>query len=141
MKKNIIVVVAIFSFFAIASKTHAITCGNPALNHPVQFVFDGVSTTTIPAVENTSCEGTNPLLVMQVWGLRGIDTPKIKGGESVTDEFGVSDTCPRWYPVGCSDLTHTDFYRNEMRSTARALIANGFASQFPVFAGWIASVR
>jgi len=83
----------------------------------------------------------DPKAVSQVWGLTGYNTPIVSAGTVVTDAYGVSDTCPKWYAGGCSDLTRTDWYSNQMKDLARKLIASGRAELFPMFAGWVRLVR
>lgn len=117
-------------------------------------VADGTHTVTAEALDATdaviftatqqvrgACSGTNPALVNQVWGLRMIDTPSLKSGESMVDEHGVSDFCPKWYPMGCADISRTEYYRAQMLSLAHQLVDQGRALQFPIFAGWIAAIR
>lgn len=83
----------------------------------------------------------NPTVVTQSWGLRGVDTPLAKAGEVIKDAHGVQVTCPILPATKCYDISRTASYEEGMRTLARQLIANGRASTFPVFAGWIASVR
>jgi len=87
------------------------------------------------------CGNGDPNAVVQVWGLNGFDTPKVKSGTVIYDEMGVKDTCPKWYPRGCFNISNTNYYKNRMKTLARMLIANGFAKYFPIYNGWIELVR
>lgn len=81
----------------------------------------------------------NPATVSQAWGLTGAQSTVVPAGATITDEFGFSVQCGRF--DACIDLTRTDYYRNQMRDLARSLIATGQAGRFPMFSGWISSVR
>ncbi len=141
--KKIIVLSLSLVFVAFAPKAFASTCGDPSLNHPAYDIYPPavLATTTIPEVDNTACGNSDPNLVMQAWGMNGYQTPKVNSGVVVTDEHGVSDFCPKWYPMGCFDLTHTDYYRGQMEAVVRQLLSNGTASQFPSLQGWINSIK
>ena len=69
------------------------------------------------------------MLVTNVWGLTGYETPKVSVGATVIDEAGNADVCPAWYPkhMGCFDITRTDYYRNAMIETVRQIQSYGFA--------------
>lgn len=72
----------------------------------------------------------------------GQNLPRIASGASVTDEHGVVDTCPWFYGMfGCVDLTKTPEYHTYMTNLAKDLIAKGAANQYPIFKGWIDSVK
>lgn len=83
------------------------------------------------------------------WGLTGYETPHMLAGATVTDEHGVSYTCPSWFrntgnpsTDGCMDLTHTDYYRHQMNVLAQQLIALFGSKQAAfanagIFAGWV----
>lgn len=109
--KKIILSLAIVSMFGFAGITHA-SCGNPALNHPEQYVFDPItlSTTTIPAVNNSNCDGVNPENVVSAWGRNG-DVPHLKPGEfTPMDKWGFKYQCPAWFGNYCVDITNTSYY-------------------------------
>ena len=135
--KKIIFTFAVFSFFVFASPSFAATCGNPSLNQPAFDVFDGVSTTTVPAIDNVRCDNANPLIIMQAWGLRGYETKTVPPGTVITDEAGNSYTCNiRVDSQGCSVLVGLDYYKNQMRAMYKSLVALGIAYQFPQFSYW-----
>jgi len=138
MNKFIFVLLGFLVFTGLfTGTTSAATCGNTSLNHGSYDVFDGVSTTTIPAVNNVNCSNGNPMEVYQPWGLIGLQTPTVKSGATFTDEAGNSDLCPAWYPSGCFDLTRTDYYRNEMKITTQSLNKIGQLNQFPQLSYWL----
>lgn len=83
----------------------------------------------------------DPMAVVQPWGKNGHSTPVITAGTIVNDGYGISAICPKWQPAGCFDLTKTDWYRTQMITLARQLLANGFSVQFPQFKGWYDQVR
>jgi hypothetical protein len=144
--KKLFTILAVVMFMGIWQVSFA-DCGNPTLNHPgspaqtivtVDPITLITSTTTIPAVDavnNSSCDGINPMLVYQPWGLTGFNTPQISAGTSVTDEGGVVLDCPKWETNGCQDITKTDYYRNYMLATGSDIKAKGW--YFPQFAYWI----
>ncbi len=67
--------------------------------------------------------------------------PVVAIGTTVKDQYGVSTVCYAGNISGCYDITRTQEYRVSMQNLARQLLTNGWASRFPVFAGWIASVQ
>jgi hypothetical protein len=82
------------------------------------------------------CGNGDPRNVMQPWGLTGHQTPTIAAGAVVVDEAGNVDTCPAWYgKMGCSDISRTDYYRNQMRNLAKQLQSRGFA--VGIFSYWL----
>lgn len=112
-------------------------CGNPALNHPEQQVYDPLtlSTTTIPEVNNVSCSSGNPEEVMSVWG-RNSDVPRLHADQTTTDEGGLTYSCPSWIGLmGCVDITHTSYYRGQMQNVGRQLKAFGVSGG--MFGYWI----
>jgi hypothetical protein len=88
-----------------------------------------------------------PNVVTQVWGLTGYQTPHVVAGAAITDEHGIVDVCPSWYPHSgplgsCQDTSHTDCYRAKMNVTAQHIIAfkgtkTAAIAAFPTFTGWI----
>lgn len=79
------------------------------------------------------CNGNDPMMVTMPWGLTGAQTPILKAGETVTDEAGVTDICPKWYFTNCFDISRTDYYRNYMRNLAKQLLANGTLTHYERF--------
>lgn len=67
--------------------------------------------------------------------------PLFRAGETVVDEYGVILKCEWFMFMGCQNPTKTEAYREAMRGLARDLIARGWDWAFPIFAGWVASVR
>lgn len=68
--------------------------------------------------------------------------PTFRAGAKITDEHGVSDSCPSFYFMGCVDYTRTAQYRSYMNNVAKQLIGYtgskvGAKFAFPVFSGWI----
>lgn len=100
---------------------------------------------TTTAATRGACGGTNPLTVMQVWGLDAAHTPTISAGESVTDKFGITytDTCFKWEKglTGCMNLTGTDYYIERTLSMGRELLASGYWVQFPQYSGLYAAIK
>ena len=86
------------------------------------------------------CSSSNPENIVSPWGTNS-SVPHLLPGTSSTDEYGVPVLCPIFTFTYCLDLTHTNYYRNQMIALAKMLIANGSAWEFPVFKGWVASVR
>jgi hypothetical protein len=74
------------------------------------------------------------------------DVPTFAAGSSVTDEHGVVYECPAWFGMTrCSNVTGSEGYRSAMRSLVSGLVASygskeKAAAEYPVFAGWIASL-
>lgn len=84
----------------------------------------------------------DPMLVVNAWGLNGYQTPIIAVGAVIADEGGITTTCPSWYPkFGCFDLTRTEYYRNQMRETARQISQLGVANQFGQMSYWLNQVK
>ena len=81
----------------------------------------------------------HPLLVTQPWGLTQSETVTVGEGDVVVDEAGSTTVCTLFH--GCSDLTSTDFYRNNMIETARQLINKGMLQNFPMFSYWAQFIR
>lgn len=91
--------------------------------------------------------GVDPNTVTQIWGLTGYQTPHVAVGVSITDEHGIVDVCPSWYPHSgplgsCQDTSHTEYYHAKMNVTAKQIIAfKGTKAAaivaFPTFTGWI----
>lgn len=135
MKKTIVSVLMLTSLFAVSSQTRleASTCGNPSLNRPETQVWNGLSTTTIAAVDNVNCDSQNPENVASAWGTNG-SVPNIKAGAIVSDEGGISYICPSFI-ARCVDITHTSYYRVQMESLGRQLKKMGFFGG--QFAYWI----
>ncbi len=115
--KKILLSLAIVSMFAVISPALASAstqaCGNPS---------DSTADTTY-----ITCGNGMPI---------PNQGPVIRMGQSVTDEGGIT-YAPCDLFGGCVDLTHTDVYRNQMRTIVAQLTANGFLSQFPMLKGWI----
>lgn len=87
------------------------------------------------------CGNGDPSAVMNSWGLTGAQTPRVAPGAVIVDEGGVKDVCPTWYIAGCSDITKTEYYRNNMKELARQLVKAGIANQFPQFVYWVKLVK
>ncbi len=137
MNKIIITSFAIVGLFAFANPTFASQCGDPSLNHGVITVTDPITleVSTIPAVDNVACGNGSPENIIRPWG-KNSDVPHMKAGETVTDEVGISYTCPEFIRV-CLDITHTEYYRIQMRTIVSQLQTSGFLSQFPQIQGWV----
>lgn len=86
------------------------------------------------------CEGPNPENVSRPWGTNS-SVPRVAAGTISSDEFGLSYPCPVGTMQGCSDLTRTDYYREQMMSLARQIIGLGAAWEFPALKGWFALVK
>lgn len=111
-----------FSFSASAAEV----CGS---NYRSEMVTDPITLviSTVSVFDHTNpCEGSDPMAIVQAWGLTGHQTPMVRTGATVTDDAGMSDTCPTWYNVmGCFDLTHTNYYENQMRDIAQQTSKSG----------------
>ncbi len=128
------IVAMVFTFTASSASAATQTCGDPAVNHGTQFVFDGVATTTIPAINNTRCDGGNPENVVSAWGTNS-SVPHVIPGAIVTDEGGFSSVCPIFFFTPCSDITHTNYYRMQMGQLGAQLKAQGVTGG--TFGYWI----
>lgn len=128
MMKKFIVLIGVIGILGMASPALASneceTTGHPA----------GTSSLGIDYI---GCGGGDPMNQGMPWGSTGYNTPQIKAGVTVTDEAGITDTCPTWYRAGCFDLSKTDYYRTQMRTIARNLQSSGWISQFPKMMGWL----
>ena len=83
-----------------------------------------------------SQENGDPQQVVQSWGLTGAQTPKVAPGTVVKDEAGNTSICEKWMSSGCSDVSRTEWYRNQMIALGRQLKANGWIVAFPQFQYW-----
>lgn len=134
MKKVIFALAFMLAFSSIQSVSAA-TCGDPNLNHGDIEIFDGVATSTVPAVSNVRCDGNNPENIVSPWGTNS-QVPHMKSGDLTTDEGGLQYICPEISRLmGCSDISRSDYYRTKMIETGRQLRALGFSGG--VFAYWI----
>ena len=103
------------------------------------FAFLGLIVANHAFASATTTSNGDPMRVTQPWGLTGYATPIIGSGLSVTDEAGVSDICPKWYPRGCFSLVNTEYYRNQMISLAKDLFQTYGADSyriFPQYSSW-----
>lgn len=133
--KKLLFVFAVAFIFGSGHSVSAATCGDPRLNHESFDVFDGVSTTTVPTVNNVRCDGNNPENVVSPWGTNS-QVPHVKAGASVNDEGGVSMLCPEITRLmGCVDISRSNYYRNIMIETGRQLRLLGFSGG--IFDYWI----
>ena len=89
----------------------------------------------------TSTSNGDPMMITQVWGLSGYQTPIMAPGSSVIDRGGVVRECGKDWKTGCFDTPKTPYYENGMLSLARELISKGIADKFQRFAGWVSIVR
>ncbi len=124
--------------FGFSSVVSADVCGDATLNHPASEVVDPITfaTTTISAVNFATC-GNGPINYIMPWGDEAT-MPRIPKGQFVTDENGFKVWAPSTdYNAGWIDLTHTEYYRNEMRVLVGQLQEKGFMPQFPEFDGWV----
>lgn len=128
MRKYIVFAVVLVAVLLVAGSAHAAESGCTNLK---ALNYDSSAT-----VDDGSCKftvgGGDPMKVVMVWGLDGYHTPRIASGQK---------DCPAWYPVGCFDLTSTQYYRDQMMNLARELIAKGFVNQFPQYEEWYKIVR
>lgn len=67
--------------------------------------------------------------------------PVFPPNTSVVDEHGIVLTCYWFMATGCQDPTHSQVYRTAMQKLARELIRIGWAPFFPLYSGWVESVR
>lgn len=134
MKKIFGLVVAV-SLLGFAGSASADTCGQnyraDMVTDPITLVVTTVQTPTV----FLPCEGGDPMRVVQAWGLNGYQTPTLNAGQIISDEAGITDMCPVWYPVtisgkSCFDVSHTDMYRNQAREIARGLQKNGTMTHY-----------
>ncbi len=79
----------------------------------------------------------DPMNLGMPWGLAGYQTPVVKNGSLITDEHGYTMSCA--FFQGCFDITHTDYYRQQMFSIATQLKKLGYSGG--MFGGWIAAVQ
>lgn len=146
MKKLIIssfVFALVFSFAGVAHGEDK--CGDTKLNHPAfevvtedtSTVPSTFSTTTVPALNNISCGNGSPELVVSPWGKMNSEVPHIQPGQSSTDEAGITETCPAWFPFYCVDITRTEYYRTRMKNLAAELVMKNQISQFLKMQGWV----
>lgn len=56
------------------------------------------------------CGNGSPELVTNVWGGTNADVPHVQPGQSFTDQWGTSFTCPAWFTNYCVDISHTAYY-------------------------------
>ncbi len=133
MKKLIItaIMVSVMGGFAGVSQA-AITCVNP--DHAIWNDLNNAIVDCIPASQWQKG-------MAEAATRNDKKLPYVAPGKSVTDEGGISDTCPNWYQMGCVDITKTEKYRQDMISIAKQLIATNQISKFPRFAGWATLVR
>lgn len=109
--------------------------GGACLKGDIEVLTESVLTSCIRVERSNG----NPLLITQSWGLTQAETVTVGEGDVVVDEAGSATVCT--FIHGCSDLTSTDFYRNNMIETARQLIDNGRLQFFPMFSYWSQFVR
>ncbi len=98
-----------------------------------------VAGTALASDGTLSHSNGNPYKITQPWGLTQEQTVTVGIGDTITNEAGLSEVCTFFH--GCSDITKTDFYRNNMIETARQLIENGRLQFFPMFQYWGQFVR
>lgn len=67
--------------------------------------------------------------------------PLFRPGQTVTDEHGIVLTCEWFMFMGCQDPTRSEAYRTAMRNLAKELIAKGWDYAFPIYQGWVNSVK
>lgn len=119
-----LLVVGVFSIASLGQVSAAVQqCGDPS-----QSTID---------VTYVSCGNGSPELVTSAWGTTNSGTPHVQPGQSVTDESGISSLCPSFFTNYCVDITHTEYYRNQMKAIAQQLQIAQFLSQFPKMNGWI----
>lgn len=136
MKKYVFVGIAVFfGIIGLSATAHADTlkCG-------VNVTAETETASSTTFIQN--CGGGDPMKVVNAWGLTGYQTPHVDAGAMVTDEGGFSTVCPKFTNVmGCSDISRTDYYRNQIETAARGIISNGSIAEFPQFKYWINLVR
>ncbi len=127
MKKLILGIIGlslVLSFSSVALADNTTECGDPSLNN---------ASSTITRI---AC-GNGPINTIMPWGNEAT-MPKISAGQFVIDESGFKVWAPNFdYQAGWVDLTHTDYYRNQMRALAIQLNAGAILNQFPMFVGWL----
>jgi hypothetical protein len=67
--------------------------------------------------------------------------PLFYAGQSVTDEYGVVLSCEWFMFMGCQNPVNSPAYKTAMQGLARELIAKGWDYAFPMFSGWVNSVK
>ncbi len=92
--------------------------------------------TTVGGTSYIAC-GNGPVNTIMQWGDEAT-MPKVQAGQFVTDEYGFKIWTPDFsWGAGWVDLTHTDYYRNQMRSLVSQLQTKEQMNQFPMFQGWV----
>lgn len=113
---KIIIPIVVLSVLVSATPAFASTCGNPALNHAEVTTVDPITsvvTVVSPAVNNVSCEGTNPENVVSAWGYTNSQLPNHKAGTSFTTISGRVDYCPLWFGlINCVDISGTQYFQS-----------------------------
>lgn len=67
-----------------------------------------------------SSGGPDVTKLMMSWGLTDGQTPKFGVGQTITDRYGNSFTCPWYYPKNngkeCSNIFETQYYLSQVKS-------------------------
>lgn len=131
MKKTIILSILVSSLFVgVANASSTVTCGDPALNRPETVLPSGE---VLPAINNVRCDGTNPENVASAWGTNS-SVPSMTSGQLAIDEGGIKSICPMFISR-CVDITHTNYYRTQMKELGRQLKSLGVTGG--LFSYWI----
>ena len=78
------------------SQTASAACGD----------LDPVTNTII------TCGAGSPEHVVNVWGTKNSDLPRIERGQTKVLANGTTYTCPIWFPMYCVDVTVTSWFKN-----------------------------
>lgn len=136
--KKIILAASVIGFLAMATPAFADQCGDVKLNHGAIINVDPITfaTTTTPALNNIACSN-GPVNMVMPWGDEAV-MPKVQAGQFIIDEYGFKIWTPDIsFGAGWVDLTHTDYYRNQMRVLVSQLQTKEQINQFPQFQGWV----
>lgn len=145
MKKYIVLGLILLAPLSAAAKTVTYQGGTAECTSGVFTDAQGATSTLSQVQFNQACSsgGGIPSQISMPWGLTGGETPTVKSGDVVKDEFGVTEQCPWWFgQLGCYDLTSTNYYRVRMAEDVLHMHALGYtAKDFPRLAGWFAQIH